>query len=176
MFKSILVFALAIGIFAALTACAGQSFTQSARVPADPAPVVVNEALDSGDDRGWVQVIPPADLSKVQERAEMRKAHVARERARVQAVIDYIRTHNRFPPRTQPFDAAQQVVMDFIRINQRVPSSADQVNAPVQAVLDYIRIHHAMPPRTDPLDPAVQEVMDYIRLYNRVPTSAIALQ
>jgi hypothetical protein len=130
-----------------------------------------------GADDGWYgYIIPPADLGQVLNRAEAASARAAEQSARVQAVIDYLHAHNRFPPRTRAFDSAQQVVMDYIRINQRIPSSAAQVESPVKAVLDYIRTNHAMPPHPAPVDPAVQAVMDYIRIYGKVPTSAAAVQ
>jgi hypothetical protein len=132
-------------------------------------------SVDAGKWEGNVadhQVIPPADLWEVQQRSILARARAAHEQARVQAVLDYIREHRRFPPRTQPFDSAQQVVMDHIRLRNQVPSNAAQVDPPAKAVLDYIRVNHAMPPHTEPIDPAVQEVMDYIRVYGRVPTSA----
>ncbi len=173
--KFILVVLFGLGLLGVLAAWSLQARAQAPAPLAQATSVTWHDVAASGDDRGTSQVIPPADMWEVQYRAKLKRAHIAREQARVQSVIDHIRTHNRFPPRTQPFDAAQQVVIDYIRINQRIPTSAKQVNLPVQAVLDYIQIHHTMPPRTNPLDPAVQEVMDHIRIYNRVPVSACSV-
>jgi hypothetical protein len=173
MFRRILAFAFAVLLFAVLLVFAVSALTQ---IESTVSGYTANtNSTNSGEWEGDVvnnQVIPPADVWEIQHRSISARARAAREQARVQAVLDYIKAHNRFPPRKQSFDSAQQVVMDYIRLHNHVPSSAAQVELPVTAVLEYIRVNHAMPPHTKPIDPAVQDVMDYIRIYGRVPTSA----
>jgi hypothetical protein len=172
MSKILVLMVLGIGALALFAGCAPGVVGQAGQQPVAPKAEVVNDSSHSADDGGYLYPIPPANMEELAKQANARKARAARMRANVQAVIDYIQTHHRFPPRTQSFNPAQQVVMDFIRIHQRVPTSAGQVSSPVQAILDYIRLHRRMPPRTDATDPAVEAVTEYIRLYNRVPTSA----
>lgn len=171
--RRILWFTFAMAVLAIFLALAVYSFTQiESNTSAYTAKA---NSINAGEWEGDVvdkQVIPPADVWEIQHRSISARARAAREQARVQAVLDYIKAHHRFPPRRQPFDSAQQVVMDYVRLHNHVPSSAVQVDPPVKAVLDYIRVTHTMPPHTEPIDPAVQDVMDYIRVYGRVPTSA----
>jgi hypothetical protein len=173
MFRRILGFALAITAFAIFAVLTVYSISRiGSNVSGYTAKVNSAHASEWEGDGVDHQIIPAADLWEIQQRAISARTRAAREQARVQAVLDYIKEHRRFPPRTQPFDSAQQVVMDYIRLRNQVPSNAAQVDPPAKAVLDYIRVNHAMPPHTEPIDPAVQDVMDYIRVYSRVPTSA----
>ena len=177
MFKSIVAVTAVIALLASLAGWTMVAMAQTLPRVAEQAKTA--DLAGSGwpdADAGYNQPIPPADMNDVLERAQANKARAALNRERVQSVIDYVKEHRQFPLRTMPFDAAQQVVIDYIRLNNRVPTSADQVGSPVQAVLDYIRVHHAMPPHPEPVDPAIQAVMDYIRVNGKVPTSAASVQ